>query len=185
MSRSLRLFTRLAQTHKPECIMSLDGPLPETVPAPEELARTLGSDALAKYASDCRPIYEDLRRIVGQLAGLAILARLTTRREIRDLPELQNCQTRWKDASEKLSTLQAPAGAGSHRTQLEAALSFCWAAMRTFSELQGQDALDRALDQAGVQIKRAYSHLQAASAPKVGLEMVDFSHSCCCCNSSS
>jgi len=164
--------------------MSLDGTLPEAVPAPEELARTLGSDALAKYASDCRPIYDDLRRIIGQLAGLTILARLTSRREIRDLPELQNCEMRWKEASERLSTLQTPAGAASHRTQLEAALAFCWAAMRTFSELQGQEALDMALDQAGVQIKRAYSHLQAASWQRAGLEMVDFSHSCCCCNSS-
>lgn len=184
MTKSLRLFTRLAQTHKPECIMALEGPLPEAVPAPEEMAWTLGSEALAKYAADCRPIYDDLRRIVGQLAGLTILARLTTRREIRDLPELQKCESRWKEASERLSTLQAPAGAGSHKIQLEAALTFCWAAMRTFSELQGHNALDKALDQAGLQIKRAYSHLQAASSQKARLEMVDFSHSCCCCNQS-
>ncbi len=182
MSKSLRLFTRLAQTHKPECIMALDGPLPEAVPAPEELARTLGSEALAKYAADCRPIYDDLRRIVGQLAGLTILARLTTRQEIRDLPELHKCETRWKEAFERLSTLEAPSGAGSHKSQLEAALSFCWAAMRTFSELHGQGALENALDQAGVQVKRAYAHLQAASSQKAGLDMVDFSHSCCCCS---
>lgn len=182
MSKSLRLFTRLAQTHKPECILALDGPMPKTVPAPEELARTLGSEALAKYAADCRPIYDDLRRIVGQLAGLTILARLTNRQEMRDLPELQKCEIRWKEAFERLSTLEAPPGAGSHKTQLEAALIFCRAAMGTFSEFYGEGAFEKALDQAGVQIKRAYAHLHAASSQKAGLDMVDFSHSCCCCS---
>jgi hypothetical protein len=63
---ALDLFTRLAATHKPDCMLSLDGPLPEAVPDPDELARTLGSDAVARYATACRPIYEDLRRVIGQ-----------------------------------------------------------------------------------------------------------------------
>jgi hypothetical protein len=32
-----------------------------------------------------------------------------------------------------------------------------------------------------VQIKRAYAHLEAASAPRAGLQMVDFTHACCAC----
>ncbi len=68
------LFWRLSESHKPDCPMSLEGLEPEAVPEPEELALVLGSDAVAHYAKACRPIYEDLRRIIGQLAGLLILA---------------------------------------------------------------------------------------------------------------
>ena len=102
MTNESALFTRLAQTHRPDCLLSLDGPPPQPAPDPGELARTLGSDAVAAYASACRPIYEDLRRIIGQCAGLAILARLTSRNEIRDLPELAQCEARWKAAAERL-----------------------------------------------------------------------------------
>ena len=183
MTSSLHLFTRLAQTHKPECIMVLDGPTPELVPAPEELAKTLGSDALAKYAAECRPIYENLRRIIGQLAGLAILARLTTRREIADLQEMQRCEARCQETAQRLSSLHVPTGAEAPKVQLDAAYAFCRTAMRTFSEMSGQAPLEEALDEVGMRIKRAYAHLQAASSEKAGLEMVDFAHSCCCCTS--
>ncbi|MCA9319018.1 hypothetical protein KDA06_05285 [Candidatus Saccharibacteria bacterium] len=175
-----RLFVRLAHTHKPDCVMSLDGTMPKAVPSPDELAVVFGSDEVARYAANCRPIYEDLRRIIGQMSGLAILARLTERREIRDLPELQNCESRWKQASERLSSLSAPAGTVEHKAQLEAALDFCRLAMGTFSEIRGQATLNEMLDLAGLQIKRAYTHLQAASSAKAKLEMVDFSHACCC-----
>lgn len=180
MTNQAHLFERLAHTHKPDCVLSLEGPRPQAVPAPDALAATLGSDAIATYASACRPIYEDLRRIIGQVSGLLILAQLTTRRDILDLPELQNCDTRLKQAQERLSLLATPNGTLQHRAQLEAALSFCTAAMKTFSEMRGREALGPAIDLTGKQIKRAYVHLQAASSEKAGLVMVDFSQACCC-----
>lgn len=180
MTNHSHLFDRLAHTHKPDCVLSLEGPRPQAVPAPHELAATLGSDAIARYASECRPIYEDLRRVIGQISGLLILAQLTTRRDILDLPELQNCETRLKQARERFSTLSASNGTVQHKAQLEAALSFCVAAMKTFAKIRGRESLDPVIDLTGRQIKRAYVHLQAASSEKAGLAMVDFSQACCC-----
>lgn len=164
--------------------MSLHGPLPEAVATPEELAATLGSDEIACYAAACRPVYEDLRRIIGQISGLLILAQLTQRSEQCDLPEYRACVARASQARERLAQLVAPAGAAAHKTQIDAALAFSCAALGTVSEARDPAALEQALDRAGLQIKRAYAHLRAASASKAGLEMVDLSHACCGCGRS-
>ncbi|MBC7736151.1 MAG: hypothetical protein H7245_02755 [Candidatus Saccharibacteria bacterium] len=175
------LFTRLAATHKPDCMLSLEGPPPETVPNPDELARTLGSDTVARYASACRPIYEDLRRVIGQLAGLLILARLTNKTELADLPEMTQCRARWQDAATRLSALSPPSGLLRHKSQLDSAHVFSGLVMETFSHLRRNTDTTPQLDLMSVQIKRAYAHLDAASSTKAGLQMVDFSHACCAC----
>lgn len=176
------LFARLASGHKPDCMLSLEGPLPELVPDPGQLAITLGCDATGRYAAACRPIYEDLRRIVGQLSGLLILARLTSKSEMEDLDELKKCRERWQNASEHLAALIAPPGLEKHRTQLQSAHGFCGLVMRTFPDLRAQTDNTERLDHMSIQIKRAYAHLEHASSAKAGLEMVDFSHACCSCS---
>lgn len=178
---TIDLFTRLAQTHKPDCLLSLDGPPPEVVPDPDEMARTLGSDAVAAYARACRPVYEDLRRIIGQLAGLLILARLTSKTEMADLPEMTQCRARWHDSAVRLGQLAAPPGLDRHRSQLDNAHRFAGLVMQGFTALRAGAENTAPLDQMSVRIKRAYAHLDAASSTKAGLQMVDFTHACCSC----
>lgn len=175
------LFTRLAATHKPDCMLSLDGPLPEPVPSPDELARTLGSDAVALYAQACRPVYEDLRRVIGQLSGMLILARLTRKIEIADLPEMAQCRARWHEAGMRLGALVPPSGLQQHKTQLDSAHVFSGLVISGVLGLRRGPDIEPQLDLMSVQIKRAYAHLEAATAPKAGLQMVDFSHACCAC----
>lgn len=175
------LFIRLAATHKPTCLLSLEGPLPEAVPDPDEMARTFGSDAVGLYAAGCRPIYEDLRRVIGQLAGLLILAQLTARTEMADLAEMSQCRARWQQAADRLAPLRAPSGLEPHRRQLEQAVAFSGTVIDGFQTLRrGMNAGDR-LDRMSAQVRRAYAHLDAASSAKAGLQMVDFTHACCCC----
>ena len=114
------VFTRLASTR----ILSLEGPPPEAVPSPEERSRALGSEAVAAYATDCRPIHEDLRRVIGQLAGLLILAQLTRKPLMAGLPELAQCKARWQDAAHRLGLLQPPPGLGRHKAELDSAHAF-------------------------------------------------------------
>ena len=180
MSDQPRLFTRIAQTHKPDCAMALEGPLPEFAPSPDELAVTLGSDAVANYAAACRPIYEDLRRIIGQVSGLLILAQLTAQRQLLDLPEYKACEERAISARVRLDALVAVGGTAGHRTQLESALGFATDAISTLAATR-PDTADQSYELAGRQVKRAYAHLRATSAAKAGLEMVDLSHACGCC----
>jgi len=178
---STDLFTRLAATHKPDCLLSLEGPAPEAVPDPDGLAQTLGSDAAGRYARDCRPIYEDLRRVIGQLAGLLILAQLTARTEVGDLRELDLCRRRWQQATDRLAMLAPPAGLERHRRQLASAHDFAGAVLGGFDQLRPRGDNAAQFDAMSLRIKRAYAHLEAASAPKAGLQMVDFTHACCSC----
>jgi len=174
-----RLFVRLAQTHQPDCIFSLEGAMPEAVPDPEGFARALGSDATAQYASACRPVYEDLRRIIGQLAGLLILARLSARHDVADLPEMARCEARWNEARTRLQALVAPFGLGRHKVQLESAHAFAGEVLHAFWDLRPTGDFAARIDQMSLRIKRAYVHLQAASSTKARLHMVDFSCACC------
>lgn len=161
--------------------MSLTGPKPQAVPKPDALAEILGSDEVARYAVACRPIYEHLRRIIGQVSGLTILIQLTSRHDVLDLKELKNCKGRLVQTEENLAALNAPAGTTQHKSQLEAAYHFSRLAVRTLSTINCSAPLEEKLTLSGLQIKRAYAHLQAASADNAGLEMVDFSQACCCC----
>jgi len=179
--RTTNLFTRLAQDHKPDCILSLEGPAPEAVPDPEVLARSLGSDAAGLYADACRPVYEDLRRIIGQLAGLLILARLTVHPQVADLVEMDRCRARWNDARERLHTLAVPFGLARHKRQLESAHGFAGEALRALLAPRPTGDVETRFDHTSLLIKRAYAHLQAASSQKARLHMVDFSHACCFC----
>ena len=181
MTKQTQLFMRLAQSHKPECVLSFGGPRPETVALPDELAVTLGSDEVARYAAACRPVYEDLRRIIGQISGLVILAQLTEQRQITDLPEYTACEARATQAEDRLGMLKTPHGTEAHKVQLDAAMQFSRLALRTFSQARGGEAFASDLDRTGLLIKRAYIHLRAASAAKAGLEMIDLSQACCCC----
>jgi len=176
---TMGLFTRLAQSHQPDCILSLKGAAPEAVANPDVLARDLGSDAVGAYAAECHPIYEDLRRIIGQLAGLLVLVRLTVRAEVADLVEIKRCQTRWNEARLRLQALVAPTGLIRHKVQLDAAHAFSGDVVHAFFTLRGQGLQDQ-LDQMSLRIQRAYVHLEAASSQKARLHMVDFSHACCC-----
>lgn len=175
------LFMRLATVHKPDCIAIAEGPMPQPVADPSSLAVSLRSDALAQYAGDCQQIYENLRRVIGQISGLIILARLTDRIEVADLPELAACDARWKETEERLAALNVPQAAKAHCEQLTAACFFSGQALVTFSLLGRRADNDAAFDRMVGLTKRAYAHLSAASTEKAGLNMVDFSQACCSC----
>lgn len=175
------LFTRLSSVHRPNCALFEDGPLPAAVPSPEVMARNFGSEAAARYAESCQPIYEDLRRVVGQLAGLAILTQLTASAEVLDLGELDSCRSRWQHAADHLAELNVPANLQEHFRQLEAAHIFSGQTLRSFSTLRYRRENEDIFESIARQVQRAYAHLRAASSEKAGLEMVDFTHACCSC----
>lgn len=175
------LFDRLANVHRPDCALFAEGPLPVPVAGPDDLAPLLGSDAAARYAAECRPVFEDLRRIVGQLAGLMILAQLTASSEVASLNELESCRRRWGEAEGRIKALIAPDALQPHRAQIVAAHAFSGLALGTFSELRPRADNEAAFDTISRHVRRAYAHLSAATAEKAGFAMVDLSHACCSC----
>lgn len=175
------LFDRLTSVHRPDCALFADGPLPAPVVGPEDLSALLGSETTGRYAAACRPVFEDLRRVVGQLAGLMILAQLTSSSDVASLAELESCRQRWHAAGERIAALAAPDALAPHREQIVAAHAFCGLALGTFSELRPRGDNEAAFDAISRHVRRAYAHLSAATAEKAGLVMVDLSQACCSC----
>lgn len=177
----LDLFTRLTAVHKPDCEI-FEGPArPALAPDADALAVALGTEEAARYAASCRPVYEDLRRIVGQISGMMILAQLTRRSEVADLPELASCNQRWQQAAERLRSLSVPSELSTHHGQLMGAHSFSGSALNSFSALSSNGENDAIFDKIARHVQRAYAHLRAATADKAGLQMVDLDHACCSC----
>lgn len=175
------LFTRLTSVHKPDCEL-FEGPaLPTPSAGPDALAVTLGTEVAARYATSCRPVYEDLRRIVGQISGMMILAQLTRRSEVADLKELTGCRERWQQAADRLNALHVPSELSTHHDQLMGAHGFSGSALRGFSQLSAHGNNDAIFDDISRHVQRAYAHLRAATADKAGLQMVDLDHACCSC----
>ncbi len=177
------LFQRLAVVHRPDCaLLQETAPDIEEAPSEQELLEALDSEAAAAYALACRSIYEDLRRIIGQLAGLMILGRLTKRVAFVEFEHIDTCRERWQEAADKLAVLRAPGALTAHKNRIAAAHDLCGQVLTAFRRLKTSASAEQDFDRMGAQIAQAYDHLSAASSDKARLQMVDFSHACCSCS---
>jgi hypothetical protein len=135
-------------------------------------------DEIASYVIGARPVYSDLRRLLGQIAGLLILAQASNRKEALDLPMLAAAKELWLSVPERMEGLRAPSRLDAHLYHLKSAhrlLGSCFDSLAAFrckdEKLNLTDAL--------ADIARAYAHLQSASEPRAGMTMVDFRQACC------
>ena len=173
-------FERLAILHRPDCSL-LQGGATAPVDPQADLAG-LASDRLVDYALEVRPIYEALRRVVGQIAGLLILAQLTRRAEVLELPELAACQSRCKEAEERLRALTEKRGVPAiHIRALDTSHRLCRAILDLFPQWRRSTDPDAEFALMEERLRGAYQHLSAGSWDKGGLTMVDFRNACCSC----
>lgn len=176
------LFERLAVLHRPDCTAPMQPPPAESLSDEGEIARALASDAAGRYGVAARAVFNDLRRLVGQLAGLLILARLTSRPDHAGLPEVKACREREAEIAAQLAALAAPGPLGPHRDRLSASAGLCRAILDGLvawrADARGADATFDALN---AQIRRAYAVLETCAETRAGLQMIDFSHACCAC----
>jgi hypothetical protein len=137
-------------------------------------------DDVVAYAVAARRVYSELRRLVGQIAGLLILAQASNRREALDLPALAGANELWQATPELFERLSPPRRLDVHLYRLKSAhalLGDCLSSLRSIALRDGGVDLTDAL----AKLSQAYSHLQLASEPRVGMSMVDFSAACCNC----
>ncbi|WP_149342508.1 hypothetical protein [Neorhizobium sp. P12A] len=173
-------FERLAMLHRPDCSLLQEGTEP---PAdPQAGLAGLISDHLVDYAVEVRPIYEALRRVVGQIAGLLILAQLTRRAEVLELPELLACQARCEEAEERLRALTEKRGVpAAHVRALDTCHRLCRAILDFFPQWRRSMDPDGEFALMEERLRAAYQHLSASSWDKGGLAMIDFRNACCSC----
>jgi hypothetical protein len=139
------------------------------------------ADEVIAYGIQARPIYSDLRRLIGQMAGLLILAQASNKWEALDLAALPGALELWNEISERLGRLSAPRRVEAHLQNLQASYRLtgsCLSSLRFRRSIEGRVDLTEALGN----LSAAYKHLQASSEDRFGMTMVDFRQSCCNCN---
>jgi hypothetical protein len=176
-TRSYALLDAVPTLHSADCDSRKAGPNPAS--AGVAIDRGL-PDEIAGYVIGARRVYSDLRRLVGQIAGLLILAQASNRKEALDLPILAAARELWLSVPEQMERLRAPGRLDANLYHLRSAhrlLGSCFDSLGAFRYKDEKPNLTDAL----ADIARAYSHLQSASEPRAGMTMVDFSQACCQC----
>lgn len=179
-----RFFERAVTVHRYDC---------ELVAAPQPSDAESGDsqppidkdgttdEAIVRYVVATRPIYDGLRRLIGQVAGLLVLAEAGGRRDVLDLPDIPAACEQWAEVKQRLGALQAPHGLEAHRVRLETAHATVGEVLDEFGLARLRRDWQQHLDRAAERIKHAYAWLQAASEPRAGMTPVDFNHACCSC----
>jgi hypothetical protein len=172
------LLDAAVQPHHPDCTSLAAIPLVSepTASLPEGVA-----DEVIAYGIQARTIYSDLRRLIGQTAGLLILAQASNKWEALDLAALPGALELWNEISERLGRLSAPRRVEAHLHNLQASYRLtgsCLSSLRVRRSVEGQVDLTEALGN----LSAAYKNLQACSDDRFGMTMVDFRQSCCNCH---
>jgi hypothetical protein len=137
------------------------------------------AEVAAAAAAALRRPYDALRRLIGQAAGLLVLAQSSQRREIVDLPAVAVAREQWREVSATLADLNAPRGCERQVENLIRAARLVGACLDALEASANRETIDvgLALDR----IAAAYRLVQLCSIDKLGMTMVDFRQSCCNC----
>lgn len=177
-----KFFERAVTIHRYDCsAIDAGAETPDTRPGADDMTALLADDRSVRYGVAARSAYDGLRRLIGQLAGLAILLTASRRRDILDLPDISIAREHWRDTGTALAALDTPTAFGRHFASLTSAHSLVGEILDALEALRASRDTERVLDRANVFLKEAYRVLQDASEPRTGMTMVDFNHACCSC----
>ena len=130
-------------------------------------------DRTTAYVLAAQPVFEDLRQVAAQLAGLLVLAATGSKDAAPDHPMLQTSRQVFAVAEEATKRLRATEHARAHYDRvIDASVSL-------------KDALAKAnawpIDIGAVlmPLQHAYAHLQDASRTLPGFPVVEMSQGCC------
>ena len=163
------MLDRAALIHRWDCPAVAETALPEPDVA----------DIDAAAAAVLRRPYDALRRLIGQAAGLLVLAQASQRREIVDLPAIAVAREQWREVTAKLADLSAPRTCERQVNNLIRAARLVGACLDALEASANHETVDISL--ALERIAAAYRFVQNASSDKLGMTMVDFRQSCCNC----
>lgn len=172
------LLDRAVGVHRLDCAAVAGRGAAEATEPAVALAAPASPEAAA-YAAAIRPVYDALRRVIGQAAGLLILAAASGRREVAELPEIGAVAERRREAVEALAAIRTPPGLDRHRDRIERAAAELEAALAALRAL-GSDR-EAATAAATRGLKTAYALLKGAADDRYGIAMVDFRQACCTC----
>lgn len=137
-------------------------------------------DYTVAYRVAVRPVFDGLRDLIGQLAGLLILAQARPRCDLADLPELVIAREQWRLAVDHFDKLRPPEGRAVDRERLRQAAAHIDAALAVIGRLQRVTS-GGGIGDAAVRLAAAYRVLQSVCDHDLDLTMVDMSGACCTC----
>jgi hypothetical protein len=133
----------------------------------------------AAAAAALRRPYDALRRLIGQAAGLLVLAQASQRREIVDLPAVALAREQWREVTSTLADLSAPRSCEPQVENFIRAARLVGACLDALEASATRQTVDVSL--ALERVSAAYQLVQNSSSDKLGMTMVDFRQSCCNC----
>ena len=151
--------------------------MPSALPEPSALS-ALPDDHTVAYIIETQPLFEDLRQVAAQLAGLLVLAATGSRDATPDHPMLGAAEDLFRQTVERVEGTRPTERARPHRDSLrQAAGSLRVALTATRTLLMAPAGAD--FDPVLVPLRDGYSHLQRASRALPGFRMVAFEQGCC------
>jgi hypothetical protein len=136
------------------------------------------SEQVLSYVLSAKRVHSELRRLIGQVAGLLILANGTKKATPRDGSIRVGARSAWLEAKDQLKRLSPSSRLRTHLLHLfnaHALIGICLDALEAKQPLAEQ-VPQKATMQA---LADSYEQLQSASLPRFGITMVDLNHACC------
>ena len=135
-------------------------------------------DQTVAYVLESQPLFEDLRHVAAQLAGLLVLAATGSREATPAHPMLCAAEDLFTATLERVGRTRATERARPHRDSLLQAAALLGEALTATRTLLGA-ASGAEFDRALVPLRGSYGHLQHAARVLPGFRMVAFEQACC------
>src|SRR5262245_15960753 len=132
-------------------------------------------DRTVAYVVSAQPVFDDLRQVAAQLAGLLVLAATGSKDSAPDHPMVSASKLVLAKAADGVNSVAVPAGDPSrlHHRELIAAAAALEEAMAS------ADAWPIDVDAVLRPLRNAYAHLQRAAGALPGFQIVSFEQACC------
>jgi len=139
-------------------------------------------ERIAAYLSTLRPVYDAMKRCLGQMAGLLLLLQTRSLDPHRAGVTHDSMRDLLAELSDRLRALKAPESAQRHFRGLEALVRQLEAGAEQLN--RQKDLIDPASADLDALVRRLFAiqrGLLEAAEPRAGLLPVDFTTACCTC----
>ena len=133
------------------------------------------SDRTTAYILAAQPVFEDLRLVASQLAGLLVLAATGSKDASPHHPMLESAKcvcAQAVDGVKRAGTLASGHTLAHHRNLVDAGEALT-------NALAAADSWPIDVDAVLMPLRSAYAHLQRASTSLPGFQIVSFERTCC------
>ncbi len=138
-------------------------------------------DRTTAYVIAAQPVFEDLRQVAAQLAGMLVLFATGSKTAAPDHPILTTASALFAQAADAVARINASVTepAREHYDALAASVVSLRVALAAARSELGKPGVAADLDAPLVPLRHAYDYLQRAASALPGFQMVSFDQACC------